>query len=147
MKKWMIAALLISLALLIAAVILLIVIGGGANSSAAEESVDDTATGIVNYTKEHWPGYDNVTYDPASGVLTLSKKTSMDYDTACAYGGSGYEPETYRQIAAMIALDVAAQCSSPSLSATLCFLSTDGKPIFTVGSGGEIWTCWETSEP
>ncbi len=167
MKKWLIAALLIFFAILIAVTAFLLVrflslygeaqtdgAATGERGSAAPSDASGNAeqgSDIVRYAKEHWSGYDDITFDPASGVLTLSKKTAMDFDAACAYGGSVYEgalaPETYRQTAQMIALDVGTQFQHSSLSVTLCYLSADGTPIFTVDSGGSVWTCWETKEP
>lgn len=152
MKKSLIVAVLIilfSVILLIVAVFLLV---GTAQQNAAEDPTQAPAQGpesIIAYVKENWPGYEPL-YDPAANILTLSRETAMDYEAACAYGGSVYEgdlaPETFRQSAASIAFDVATNCNEPSLSVKLCYLSSDGKPIFTVSSGGEIWTCWETGE-
>ena len=152
MKKWLIAALLIFLAVLIALGVFLIVRFLSLYGSMQTDETEATAQSadIVAYAKEHWSDYDPV-YDPAAGVLTLSKTTAMTYDAACAYGGSVYTdelaPETFQQNAASIAFDVAAHCGAPSLSVTLCYRCTDGQPIFTVSSGGEIWTCWETDAP
>lgn len=152
MRKWLIAALLIFLALLIAVGVFLIVrflsLYGEMQTDATEATAQ--SADIVSYAKEHWSAYDPA-YDPATCILTLSKKTALTYDAACVYGGSVYAdelaPETFQNDAASIALDVAAHCGVSSLSVTLCYLSEDGKPIFTVGSGGEIWTCWAQNEP
>lgn len=152
MKKRLIAALLIFLALLIALSVFLIVrfLSLYNDMQQDEAAGNEQSADVDAYVKEHWSGYES-DYDPAARVLTLSRKTEMTYDAACAYGGSVYEgdlaPETFRQNAASIALDVATHCGTSSLSVTLCYLSTDGKPIFTVSSGGEIWTCWQTNEP
>lgn len=153
MKKSLIAAVLVILFSVILLTVAIFLIVGAAQQKAAEEPTQESAQGpdsIITYVKENWSGYQPL-YDPATNVLTLSRETAMDYEAACAYGGSVYEgdlaPETFRQNAASIALDVSAHCSEPSLSVTLCYLSSDGKPIFTVSSGGEIWTCWETGEP
>ena len=152
MKKFLIAALLIFLAMLIAVSVFLIVrflsLYGEMQQDVTAET--EQSSDIEAYVKEHWSGYD-AAYDPATHVLTLSRETQMRYDDACAYGGSVYEgelaPQTYQRDAANIALDVASHCGSPSLSVTLCYLSTDGKPIFTVSNDGTVWTCWETKEP
>ena len=152
MKKWLIAALLLLLALLIAGSVFLVVrflsLYGETQQDATQET--DKSADILAYVNEHWAGYDAV-YDPMSRVLTLSKETQLTYDAACAYGGSVYAgelaPETYQSDASSIALDVAAHCGTSSLTVTLCYRSTDGEPIFTVSSGGEIWTCWDTNEP
>lgn len=153
MKKWLIAALLILLAaILILLAVFLILRFCSIYSSMQTDATEAPAqkTDIISYVKEHWSAYEPA-YDPETGVLTLSKETALTYDAACAYGGNVYEgdlaPQTYQQDAASIAIDVAAHCSAPSLSVTLCYLSSDGKPIFTVGSGGEVWTCWETNGP
>ena len=148
MKKWLIAALLIFLALLVAVSVFLVVrflkLYGTTQQDVKEET--QQSADIEAYVNEHWSGYE-AAYDPASNVLTLSRETALPYDAACAYGGSVYEgelaPETFQQDAASIALDVAAHCGRSNLSVTLCYVSSDGKPIFTVSSGGEIWTCWE----
>ena len=152
MKKWLIGALLIFLAVLIALGVFLVSrflsLYGETQTDATETAAQSEE--IVAYTKEHWPEYEPV-YDPASGVLTLSKETALTYEDACAYGGSVYKdelaPETFRTSAAYIAFDIAARCGAPDLSVTLSYRSADGKPIFTVGSGGEVWTCWETEGP
>lgn len=147
MKKRLIAALLILLALLIAVGVFLIVrflsLYGGMQKEAAQEST--RSADVEAYVKEHWPGYE-ASYDDTTRTLTLSKETQLDYDAACAYGGSVYTdslaPETFRHDAASIALDVSAHCDVPTLSVTLCYLSADGTPIFTVSSSGDVWTCW-----
>ncbi len=164
MKHGLTAALLFFFAVLIAVAVFLIIqffsILDSSQPDAAETPVQSSDAQpaeeasqnarIVEYTKEHWQDY-NVSYDPAANELTLSKETAMDHEAACAYGGSVYEgksaPETYLQTVQIIAIDVSAHCDSPGLSATLCYLSSDGKPIFTVSSGGEIWTCWESEDP
>lgn len=151
MKKWLIAALLIFLAVLIAVSVFLVVRFFDLYSATQQDATEETqqSADIEAYVNEHWPGYE-AAYDPASNVLTLSRETALSYDAACAYGGSVYEgelaPVTFQQDAASIALDVAAHCGRSSLSVTLCYLSSDGKAIFTVSSGGEVWTCWETVE-
>lgn len=152
MKKWLIAALLVFLAVLIAVSVFLVVrfldLYGATQQDAAEET--QQSADIEAYVNEHWPGYE-AAYDPASNVLTLSRETALSYEAACAYGGSVYEgelaPETFQQDAASIALDVAAHCGIASLSVTLRYVSSDGSPIFTVSSGGEIRTCWDAAEP
>ncbi|MBQ3356747.1 MAG: hypothetical protein IJG45_06505 [Oscillospiraceae bacterium] len=152
MKKWLIAALLIFLALLIAVSVFLIVRFLSIYGDSQKTAETETAQGadIEAYVTEQWPGY-RAAYDRASGILTLSKDTPLSYDDACAYGGSVYEgelaPETFQRDVSSIALDVASHCGVSSLTATLCYLSTDEKPIFTVSSSGEIWTCWNTTEP
>ena len=152
MKKRLIAALLIVLALLIAVGVFLIVRFLSLYSDMQQDVATETeqSADIEAYVKEHWTGYEP-SYDPDSCVLTLSKDTAMTYDAACAYGGSVYKdelaPETFRTNVAYIAFDIAAHCDVPSLSVTLSYRSTDGKPIFTVGSDGEIWTCWDTDGP
>lgn len=152
MKKWLVAALLIFLALLIAVSVFLIVRFLSLYGEMRQDATAPTEqrADVEAYVTAHWHGYD-ASYDAASCVLTLSKVTQLRYEEACAYGGSVYEgalaPETFQQNAASIALDVASHCAIPSLSVTLCYLSSDGKPIFTVSSGGSVWTCWETNEP
>lgn len=152
MKKWLIAALLLFLALLIAVSVFLIVrflsLYGEMQQDATTET--EQSADIEAYVNAHWSGYEP-TYDPTTRILTLSRETPLSYDDASAYGGSVYEgelaPETYQRDAANIALDVASHCGIPSLTVTLCYLSADGKPIFTVSSAGAIWTCWATNEP
>lgn len=152
MKKWLIAALLIFLAVLIAvsAVLILrfVALYSSRQSGAAQET--ENSADIEAYVNKNWSDYD-CSYDPASHVLTMTKKVSMLYDDACAYGGSVYTdelaPETFQKDAASIALDISAHCSAPSVSVTLCYLSSDEEPIFTVGSSGDIWTCWDTEAP
>ncbi|MBQ6431734.1 MAG: hypothetical protein IJJ99_07660 [Oscillospiraceae bacterium] len=152
MKKWLIAALLIVLAILIAVSVFLVVRFLAVYDETEPDTTKETAASsdIAGYAMEQWPDY-QISYDPASDVLTLSKETALNYESACAYGGSVYEgelaPATFRQDAASIALDVAARCGRPALTVTLCYLSSDGKPIFTVDSGGSVWTCWETEKP
>ncbi len=147
MKKWLIAALLLFLAVLIGVSAFLLVRFLSLYNSMQTDATEEPAQNadLIAYVKEHWSAYEPL-YDPAANVLTLSQDTALDYEAACAYGSSVYTdelaPETFRQDAASIARDVAARCGVPSLSVTLCYLSSDGKPIFTVSSGGAVWTCW-----
>ena len=113
-------------------------------------SADDTEStaqklSVQDYAAQKLPEFD-CSYDEAAGALTLSRSASLSYDDACAIGGKVYvdelAPETYLAQARSISLDVEVQCGSP-VNVVLCYCSTDGKPIFTVSSGGEIWTCWE----
>lgn len=150
MKKWLIAALLLFLALLIALGVFLIVRFVSLYAETQTEATEAQSVDIEAYVTEHWEG-STPTYDALSGILTLTRRTAMTYDAACAYGGSVYEgelaPETFQADAAAIALDVASHCGVPSLTVTLCYLSSDEAPILMVSSSGEIWTCWETKEP
>ena len=150
MKKWLIAALLIFLAALIALGVFLIARFVSVYSETQTEATETRSEDIEAYVEEHWSNYD-ASYHPATHVLTLTQKTTLTYEAACVYGGSVYEgelaPQTYQHDAASIALDVASHCGVSALSVTLCYLSSEEKPIFTVSSGGDIWTCWETNEP
>ncbi|MBO2527923.1 MAG: hypothetical protein CW335_07115 [Clostridiales bacterium] len=152
MKKWPIAALLILLVVLIAvsAVLILrfVTLYSSRQSDAPQEA--EKSADIEAYVKENWSGYD-CSFDSASQVLTLTQNTPMLYDDVCTYGGSVYSddlaPESFQHDAASVAIDVASHCNAPSLSVTLCYLSSDNKPIFTVSSDGDIWTCWKTEAP
>lgn len=147
MKKWMIVVIAV---VLVAALVfigffgkIIVDIAKGADaSSQTDASYED----VEAYAEKHWPNY-ICSYNADDRVLTLSQDTTMSYDNACSYGSSVYTdelaPETYLNQVRSIAIDVIAHCGDSSLNVVLEYVSNDGKPIFSVGSDGNIWTCWE----
>lgn len=147
MKKWMIvviAVVLVAALVFIGFCVKFIVdIAKGADvSSQTDASYED----VEAYAEKHWPNY-ICSFNADDRVLTLSQDTTMSYDNACSYGSSVYTdelaPETYLNQVRSIAIDVIAHCGDSSLNVVLEYVSNDGKPIFSVGSDGSIWTCWE----
>ena len=70
----------------------------------------------------------------------------MTYDSACSHGKEIYSEElaleTYLDTVQMIAYDVSTACQLDALLVVLQGVSTDGQPIYTVSSSGELWACW-----
>lgn len=145
MKKRLIIAAAIILVVLIAVCVFLGVKFLSLYRSAGDTESAAQKLSVQDYAAQKLPEFD-CAYDEAAGALTLSRSVSLSYDDACAIGGKVYvdelAPETYLPQARSISLDVEAQCGR-TVTVVLCYRSTDGKPIFTVSSGGEIWTCWE----
>ena len=143
MKKWQIAALSAGLLLLIIVGVLL------AAHFIRQSGESSNAYQVKEYVQEHWPMFD-ASYDEDTQALTLWKTADIAYDKACAYGGSVYEgelaPESFLPEIRSIGLDVLANCDAPLLSVTLLYKSSDGKTIFSVGSDGTVWTCWERED-
>lgn len=100
------------------------------------------------YVQEHWAQYAPFAYK--NGVLTLTMRSTMRYDSACKLGGSVYEgelsPESYLDTVRIIALEIASACELPELTVTLQCLSADEQIIFSVCSDGSIETCWEDAQ-
>lgn len=147
MKKWMVAVIAIVLVAFIALAIFMVVYivslaGSSDTTSQTETSFED----VEAYAEEHWPNY-LCSYNKDDHTLTLSQDTTMSYENACSHGGSVYTdelaPETYLNQVRTIAIDLVTHCADSSVNVILEYVSTDGKPIFSVNSNGSIWTCWE----
>ena len=144
MKKWLVAAILIVLAVLIAVSVFLVLrfysIYSSLDSSDPEPSTQQTD--VEAYIAPLWPAF---TCEYSDGSLTMAQTTTISYSGALSYGKEVYSddlaPETYLSDAVAIAADVASHCGV-SAEVTFRFLSSDGEPIFTVCSDGTIWTCW-----
>lgn len=145
MKKGLVIAVAVILVVLIAACVILGVRFLSVYRSATGGETTAQTLPVQDYAAQKLPEFE-CAYDEAAKTLTLSRSSSLSYDDACAFGGKVYvdelAPETYLAQARSIALDVEAQCGS-RVTVVLCYTATDGKPIFTVSSGGEIRTCWE----
>lgn len=147
MKKWMIAVIAVVLIALVVIsgylLIHFIILSSSYNSNSG---TDDTEQDIVGYAQENWPQF-QASYDSDSRTLTLSKETQMSFENACAFGASVYSnelaPETYLNDVATIARDIETHCGCDGLTVTLCYLSTEGTPIFSVSSDGSIDVCWQ----
>ena len=148
MKKWLIAAVLVVLAILIAVSIFLVLRFYSIYSSM--ESSDTEAatlqTDVEAYIAPLWPRF---TCNYSESPLTMTQATSISYAGALSYGKEVYcddlAPETYLSDAVTIAADIASHCGV-SAEVTFRFVSSDGEPIFTVCSDGTVWTCWEAEE-
>lgn len=147
LKKWLMACVLVVLALLIALGAFLAVRffrlyqAQNATEPSAGMSVED-------YARDYLTAY-GAQYDAVAGILTLTKQTSLSYDEACKHGASIYEgelaPDTYLPQVRSILLDVAAKCGISDLKIILQYESSDGEAIFTVSSDGTVDTCWDTA--
>lgn len=107
------------------------------------------SSAVEEYIRTHWPQY-GYSYESASQVLTLSRQTEMDIETARSVGGKVYvdalAPETYLENVSAIAVDVISHCDCPELTVYLMYTSLDGECIFSVSSSGAIYTCWEDAQ-
>lgn len=139
MKKWWIPVIaLLLLALIGGAIFLCVRFFSIAKDAAAPVQAD-----VLAYAEETYPQYD-CSYD--GGVLTLRNTLTLTYEQACSIGGSIYTgelaPETYLSAVQAIALDISARCGQ-AVNVALVQESSDGQPVFTVGSNGQITVCWE----
>lgn len=142
MKKWLIPMIaFLILALVVLGIFLLIrfLLPSSSESDLKSEEVEA-------YAGEHWPQYTAV-FDERSQRLQLSKETLLSYEDACKIGSSVYSgstsPESYTDAVYAIKIDLAAHFGTSAMQVELSFLSTDGKPIFTVSDNGTIEACWE----
>lgn len=144
MKKGLIAAILVVLAILIAVSIFLVLRFYDIYSSM--ESSDSEAatlqTDVEAYIAPLWPSF---TCEYSEGTLTMTQATTISYAGALSYGKEVYcddlAPETYLSDAVTVAADIGSHCGA-SAKVTFRFVSSDGEPIFTVSSDGTVWTCW-----
>lgn len=134
-KRLLLLLLILVLVLVVAAVVLLRLI-------PRTEKTQETSVDVLSYAAEAYPEY-TCTLD--GGVLSLTKPLTLTYAQACDIGGSIYcdelAPETYLSSVQSIALDIAGHCGQ-TVTVRLVQESSDGKPVFTVASSGEITTCW-----
>ena len=148
MKKWLIAAILVVLAILVAVSIFLILRFYDIYSSMENSDTEAATlqTDVESYIVPLWPSF---TCEYSEGALTMTQATTISYTGALSYGKEVYcddlAPETYLSDAVTIATDIASHCGV-SAEVTFRFLSSDGEPIFTVSSDGTIWTCWGAEE-
>ncbi|MGN1306333.1 MAG: hypothetical protein ACI4V3_01535 [Faecousia sp.] len=146
MKKWLIIAVAIILVVLLTAGVFLCIRFISIYRETQETESTAQSLSIEEYAAQKLPEFVRE-YDRKTNTLTLSRVSSLSYEDACSIGGKVYvdelAPETYLNQARSIDLDITAQCRSGALTVVLCYLSTDGEPIFTVSSEGNIWTCWE----
>lgn len=147
MKKWIIAAVSAVVLILIGLSAFLVVQLVGLAEGTAQETQSPDLPSVEAYAGEHWRDF-QCSYD--GKTLVLAQKTDMTYENACAYGGNIYTeelaPETYLSQVYSIRADVLANCKTESLEVELSYLSTEGEPIFTVSSTGDIFTCWEDAQ-
>ena len=77
----------------------------------------------------------------------MTMHSTMDYETACARGGSVYSgelaPESYLDTVRIVALEIASACDLQKLNVTMQCISSDEKTVFTVSSDGAVWCCWD----
>ena len=146
MKKWLIIGVAIILVVLLTAGIFLCIRFVSIYRETQEAESTAQSLSVEEYAAQKLPEF-AWEYDRKTNTLTLSRVSSLSYEDACSIGGKVYvdelAPETYLDQARSIDLDITAQCRSGALTVVLCYLSTDGEPIFTVSSEGDIWTCWE----
>lgn len=146
MKKWLIIAVAIILVVLLTAGVFLCIRFVSIYRETQETESTAQSLSVEEYAAQKLPEFVRE-YDRKTNTLTLSRVSSLSYEDACSIGGKVYvdelAPETYLGQARSIDLDITAQCRSGALTVVLCYLSTDGEPIFTVSSEGDIWTCWE----
>lgn len=146
MKKWLIIAVAIILVVLLTVCVFLCVRFVSLYHETQETEAATGGLSIEEYAAQKLPEFARE-YDRKTNTLTLTRVSALSYEDACGIGGKVYvdelAPETYLDQARSIDLDITAQCRSGALTVVLCYLSTDGKPIFTVSSEGDIWTCWE----
>ena len=146
MKKWLIIGVAIILVVLLTAGIFLCIRFVSLYRETQETETAADGLSVEEYAAQKLPEF-AWEYDRKTNTLTLSRVSSLSYEDACSIGGKVYvdelAPETYLDQARSIDLDITAQCRSGALTVVLCYLSTDGEPIFTVSSEGDIWTCWE----
>lgn len=146
MKKWLILAVAIIIVVLLTVGIFLCIrfVSIYRETQAAESTAQSLS--VEEYAAQALPEF-VCDYDRKANTLTLSRTSSLSYDEACSIGAKVYvdelAPETYLIQARSIDLDITAQCRVGALTVVLRYLSTDGEPIFTVSSEGDIWTCWE----
>mgnify|MGYP004559407279 CR=1 FL=1 len=107
---------------------------------------DSDRLAVEGYVRQSWPEY-GCSYDAQSATLTVTRTSALSYETAVTGGARIYcdetAPQTYQATAELLRLDVMAQLAMDRLTVVLRYDSTDGRPIFTVSSSGEVWTCWE----
>lgn len=149
MKKGLIAAILIFLALVIVLSVLLVLRFSKLYGSMRSESSSKAKTiSVEEYVAPLWQNF-SCEYDEKTNTLIMTRETSLSYESACTYGGSVYtgelSPESYLTNAVSIAADVSANCAIDGLEVVLRFTATDGAAVFTVSSDGTVWTCWEKS--
>lgn len=146
MKKWLILAVAIILVILLTVGVFLCIRFVSLYRETQETESTAQSLSVEEYAAQKLPEFARE-YDRKTNTLTLSRVSSLSYEDACSIGGKVYvdelAPETYLNQARSIDLDITAQCRSGALTVVLCYLSTDGEPIFTVSSEGDIWTCWE----
>ena len=146
MKKWLIIAVAIILVVLLTAGAFLCIRFVSIYRETQETESTAQSLSVAEYATQKLPEF-AWEYDRKANTLTLSRVSSLSYEEACSIGAKVYvdelAPETYLDQARSIDLDITAQCRSGALTVVLCYLSTDGEPIFTVSSEGNIWTCWE----
>lgn len=148
MKKTLsLAAIAISLSALVligAMVALFAVAGGQAGTKTTQRAVQLDA-----YIQENWQPYRFADYDAATSTLTLRVDSTMTYAQACSFGGEIYTDSLalpdYAPTLAQIVTSAAAECEQRPRTAVLQGYSADGVLIFTVGSDGAVWCCWEDS--
>ena len=101
----------------------------------------------ASYAQEHWAQYAPFLYDPAETQLFMTMHSTMDYETACARGGSVYSgelaPESYLDTVRIVALEIASACDLQKLNVTMQCISSDEKTVFSVSSDGAVWCCWD----
>ena len=146
MKKWLILAVAIVLVILLTVGIFLCIRFVSIYREMQEAESTAQSLSVEEYAAQKLPEFVRE-YDRKTNTLTLSRVSTLSYEEACSIGAKVYvdelAPETYLSQARSIDLDITAQCRSGALTVVLCYLSTDGEPIFTVSSEGDIWTCWE----
>lgn len=146
MKKWLFLAVAIILVVLLITGVFLCIRFVSVYREANETESTAQALSVEEYAAQKLPEFAHA-YDKSTHTLTLTRLSSLSYEDACSIGGKVYveelAPETYLEQVRSIDLDIAAQCRSGALTVVLCYLSTDGEPIFTVSSEGDIWSCWE----
>lgn len=146
MKKWLILAVAIILVVLLTVGVFLCIHFVSLYREANETESTAKKLSVEEYAAQNLQEFTHE-YDKKTNTVTLTRISSLSYDDACSIGGRVYvdelAPETYLEQVRSIDLDITAQCRSGALTVVLCYLSTDGQPIFTVSSEGDIWTCWE----
>lgn len=146
MKKWLIAAIAIILVVLITVCVFVCIRFLSIYREAKEETTSGQTLSVEEYAAQKLPEFERE-YDKTTNTLTLSRTASLSYADACSLGGKVYvdelAPETYLEQVRSIDLDITGQCRCGALTVVLRYLSTDGEPIFSVSSEGDIWTCWE----
>lgn len=147
MKKWLVAAIVAFLVILITVGAVLIVHFISLYREVNQSSPTAELRAVQEYAEEMLPDYIAHEYNAETQTLTLKRASELSYDDACAIGGNIYcdelAPQTYLAQVQLHALDIASHCDCSNLTVVLCVVSTEGKPIFTVSSGNEIWMCWE----
>lgn len=146
MKKWLITAIVLFVVVLFALCVYLGVSLVSIHRQASGAEASSAVNSVEEYVAEHLQNYD-ADYAADTQTLTLYRVSTLTYEEACSFGGSVYAdelaPETYLDQVYSISMDMIAQCQTEELTVVLCYTATDGEPIFTVSSAGEVWMCWD----